>query len=127
MPAYDYVCNSCKRRVVIVQSYREYGNAPVLCPYCGSEDLKRLINRVLIARSEESRLDSLSDPSRWGNIDEEDPRAIARMMREMGKEMGEELPPEFDEAVDRLEAGQSPEEIEQSMPELGANIAEADE
>jgi hypothetical protein len=37
----------------------------------------------------------------------------------MGKEMGEELPPEFDEVVDRLEAGESPEDIENSMPELG--------
>lgn len=53
---------------------------------------------------------------------EDDPKAMGRMMRKMGKEMGEELPPEFDEVVDRLESGQSPEEIESSLPELGNDI-----
>jgi hypothetical protein len=33
--------------------------------------------------------------------------------------MGEELPAEFDDVVDRLEAGQSPEEIESALPDLG--------
>jgi hypothetical protein len=35
--------------------------------------------------------------------------------------MGEDLPPEFDEVVDRLESGQSPEEIEKSIPDLGGD------
>jgi hypothetical protein len=39
----------------------------------------------------------------------------------MGGEMGEELPAEFDDVVDRLEAGQSPEEIESALPDLGAD------
>ena len=43
---------------------------------------------------------------------ENDPKALGQMMKKMGKEMGEEVPPEFDDVVDRLEAGQSPEEIE---------------
>jgi Flp pilus assembly protein TadB len=51
---------------------------------------------------------------------------MARMMRTMGQEMGEELPPEFDEVVDRLEAGESPEDIEQTMPELGGGGDELD-
>jgi hypothetical protein len=29
------------------------------------------------------------------------------------------MPPEFGEVVDRLEKGQSPEDIEQAMPDLG--------
>jgi hypothetical protein len=44
---------------------------------------------------------------------------MGKMMRKMGKEMGEEMPPEFDEVVDRLEAGQSPEEVEKAIPDLG--------
>jgi Flp pilus assembly protein TadB len=39
-------------------------------------------------------------------------------MRKMSREMGEDLGPEFDEVVGRLEAGESPEDIEESMPEL---------
>lgn len=50
---------------------------------------------------------------------EDDPKALGTMMKKMGKEMGEELPSEFDEVVDRLEAGQSPEEIESALPGLG--------
>lgn len=50
---------------------------------------------------------------------EDDPKAMGRIMRKMGKEMGEELPSEFDEVVDRLESGQSPEEIEKEIPDLG--------
>ena len=30
--------------------------------------------------------------------------------------------PEFDEVIDRLEAGQSPEEIESAMPDLGGGV-----
>jgi len=47
------------------------------------------------------------------------PRRCGRMMRKMGKEMGEEMPPEFGEVVDRLEKGQSPEDIEKELPDLG--------
>ena len=50
---------------------------------------------------------------------EDDPKAMGHMMRKMGKEMGEDMPPEFDEVVDRLESGQSPEDIEKSIPDLG--------
>ena len=50
---------------------------------------------------------------------EDDPKAMGQMMRKMGKEMGEEMPPEFDEVVDRLESGQSPEDIESALPDLG--------
>ena len=38
--------------------------------------------------------------------------------RKMGREMGEEMPAEFNEVVDRLEKGQSPEDIEKDLPEL---------
>jgi hypothetical protein len=79
----------------------------------------RRIGRIRFARSEESRLENLADPAKLAGL-EDDPKALARMMRQMGSEMGEEMGPEFDEVVDRLEAGQSPEDIETSMPELGS-------
>ena len=58
---------------------------------------------------------------------EEDPKTMGRMMRKMGKEMGEEMPPEFDEVVDRLEAGQSPEEVEKAIPDLGNDTGGGDD
>lgn len=50
-----------------------------------------------------------------GDLDENDPRSVARMMRKLGSEMGEELGPEFDEMVGRLEDGEDPESIEADM------------
>jgi hypothetical protein len=59
-------------------------------------------------------------------VDENDPKSVARFMRKMGDQMGgEDLGPEFNEMVDRLEAGESPEEIEKSMPGLGGEGGDA--
>ncbi len=90
------------------------------CPRCGSANLERLVSRVRVIRSEASRLEDLSDPSFLSDLDENDPRSMARMMRRMADEVGEDIGPEFDEVVGRLEAGESPEEIEKSMPDLMA-------
>ncbi len=128
MPTYDYVCLNCRKRFEIFISYAEYGKRPVSCPHCQSDNVRRRIGRVRLLRSEESRLESLedlADPQALEGL-EEDPRALGRMMRKMGEELGEELPPEFDEVVDRLEAGQSPEEIEAALPELAGTGEEED-
>jgi putative FmdB family regulatory protein len=116
MPTYDYRCRDCRKRAAVWQSYADYGRQPVACPHCGSQNLKRLISRVRLLRSEDSRLDDLSDPTEWGDVDENDPRSMARAMRRMGQEMGEDLPDEFDEMVDRLDSGEDPESIESGMP-----------
>lgn len=56
-----------------------------------------------------------------------DPRSLGRMMRDMKNEVGaQDLPGEFDEVVDRLEKGQSPDEIERDLPELGADNGDSD-
>lgn len=117
MPAYSYRCLDCGKRFTVRMSYAEYGQQVVRCPVCQSEHLQRIIGRVRMLRSEESRLESLADPAMLDALDE-DPRALGRMMREMSRELGEDLGPEFEEVVDRLEKGQTPEEIEQAMPEL---------
>ena len=122
MPTYPYTCLDCHKRFEVFMSYSEYGKKPVTCSICGSRNTRRRLTRVRIARSEESRMDSLE--SGMGDLNglENDPKALGRMMRRMGKEMGEELPSEFDDVVDRLEAGQSPEQIESDMPDLGASM-----
>jgi putative FmdB family regulatory protein len=121
MPAYQYNCLDCKRRFEIFLSYAEYGKKTVKCTRCGSENIQRRIGRIRIARSEESRLDDLADPSSLEGL-ENDPRALGRMMRKMKDEMGSEtegdIGPEFDEVVNRLERGQSPDDIEKAIPEL---------
>lgn len=118
MPTYQFVCQNCRKRFEIFMSYKEYGSNPVHCPHCQSERVQRRIGRIRFARSEDSRLENLADPDKLAGL-EDDPKALGRMMRQMSSEMGEELGPEFDEVVDRLESGQSPEEIEESLPDLG--------
>jgi hypothetical protein len=63
------------------------------------------------------------DADSLGDLDENDPKSIARWMRKMSKEIGEDAGEEFEEVVDRLEAGQTPEQIEQEMPDLGLGDA----
>jgi len=84
--------------------------------------VQRRIGRIRVARSEESRLENFSDIDNLDGI-EENPREMGRLMRRMGSEVGEELGSEFDEVVNRLEKGQSPEEIEKELPDLGAGSA----
>jgi len=126
MPIYEYRCLHCGRRVsLLFRTYAAASEAKPRCPACQSEELRRLVSRVRLMASEESRLENLASPDSLGDVDENDPRSIARWMRRMGQETGEDLGPEFDEVVDRLESGQSPEEIEQDLPGLGDDGSDA--
>jgi putative FmdB family regulatory protein len=120
MPTYDFACRNCGQNFDVFMSFNEYGKRKVKCAHCGSLNVRRRMTKVRIARSEDSRLDSLADESALQGL-EDDPKALGSMMKKMGREMGEELPPEFDDMVGRLEAGQSPEEIESAMPDLGGD------
>ncbi len=112
MPIYEYRCRSCRRRVSIFQrSMNTSGD--IACPLCENRDLERLISRVAVLRSEESHLEGLASGAGLADLDENDPRSVARWARRMGREMGEDLGPEFDEMVEQMEAGEMPEEASQ--------------
>jgi putative FmdB family regulatory protein len=119
MPTYDFICNACNQRFDVFLTFAEYGKKPVTCTHCNSKNIRRRMTKVRIAKSEDSRMESMADDFSGMEGLENDPKAMGSMMRKMGKEMGEEMPPEFDEVVDRLEKGQSPEEIEKEIPDLG--------
>ena len=91
------------------------------CSHCGSDKVRRRMTKVRIAKTDEGRLESVANDFSGFEGLEDDPKALGKMMRKMGGEMGEDLPAEFDEVVDRLEAGQSPEEIESVLPDLGGD------
>lgn len=99
MPIYEYHCGGCRRRVsLLIRSISNPG--PVACPRCGSDKLERIFSRFAVVRSEESRLESLADPSSFGDLDENDPKSIARWAKRMGKELGEDVGEDFDEAIE---------------------------
>jgi putative FmdB family regulatory protein len=115
MPIYEYGCQACRKRTsVFVRSM----SAPVRarCEHCGSPKLRRLISRVAVGRSSrggfETRpyaLDGL-DERMLAGVDESDPRSMARFARRMRDELGEDAGPEFDQAIEQMEAGQFPDE-----------------
>ena len=129
MPIYEYRCKKCRRRFsVLWRSYSSVNEEDVTCKYCHSDQVTRLVSRVRVLRSEDSRMEDMADPSAWGDFDENDPKSMGRFMRKMVNEMGDEagdMGPEFDEVIDRLESGQAPEQIEKEVPDLLGDAGEA--
>jgi len=100
MPIYEYLCRDCgKVSSYLVMNLREPHRPQ--CKRCQSGKMTRVISRVARVRSEESRLESLADPSKLGGLDENDPASMARWMKRMGKEMGEDLGEDVDSMVDQ--------------------------
>jgi putative FmdB family regulatory protein len=107
MPIYEYRCADCKRRVsLFYQTFSVAGAATPLCPNCGSANLSRLVSRVFQLKSEDAQLEDMADPASFGDIDENDPKSVARWARKLGQQMGEDLGDDWGEMVDRLEAGE---------------------
>lgn len=100
MPIYEYLCQNCgKISSFIVLSVHDPFHPK--CKRCQSKKMTKLISRIARVRSEESRLESLADPSKLGDIDENDPASMARWMKRMGKELGEDLGEDVDAMVDQ--------------------------
>lgn len=118
MPIYEFLCQDCgKISSFLVMNIRTPFSPE--CKKCQSKKMTRLISRVARIRSEESRLESLADPSKFSDLDERDPASMARWMKKKGKDLGEDLGEDFDALVDeameeeakgRAEAGENKEE-----------------
>ena len=110
MPIYEYRCHNCRKRTsVFVRSIS--GTLKARCEHCGSARLSRLISRVAVVRSGAEPFDDF-DERMLADVDENDPRSMARWARRMRDQMGEDLGPDFDDAIEQMEAGQFPEEDE---------------
>ncbi len=110
MPVYEYRCAACGRR----SNHHFQTFASVTqpnCPSCGSDKMRRLISRFAVLKSEESRMETLSDPSMFAGVDENDPRSVGKWARKLGQQLGEDLPPEYDEMVDQIERGEMPDDV----------------
>ncbi len=99
MPIYEYLCRGCGKVSSFLVMKAPESFHPT-CKQCRGKKMARLISRVARVRSEENRLESLADPSKLGQIDENDPASMARWMKRMGKEMGEDLGEDLDAMVD---------------------------
>lgn len=81
------------------------GEEEASCPGWGSGRLERLVSRFALARSEEDRVGRLAEPSVLGDVNEHDPKSVARFMKRTGQELGEEAGEEFDRAIAEMQRG----------------------
>ena len=108
VPIYEYGCRDCRKRSsVFVRSMSTAVRAK--CEHCGSAKMVRLISRVAVGRSSSGSPDDF-DESMLADVDENDPRSMAKFARRMRDEMGEDMGPDFDQAIEQMEAGEMPDD-----------------
>ena len=116
MPIYEYHCPDCgKRSSVLVLSQNV--SPPTSCKHCRGSRLERVMSRFASPKSEEARMETLADPTKYGDLDENDPKSMARMMKRMGEEMGEDFGDELDAAMEDGEQAEEPTSSSMSDPE----------
>ncbi len=99
MPIYEYYCEKCQKKSSFLL-LRVSEEIEPYCKSCGGKEVKKLISRVSIPKSEEKRMESLLDPSKFSDLDENDPASIERVMKKMGRELGDELGDGFEESME---------------------------
>ncbi len=113
MPIYEYYCERCRKTSSFLLLRFNEEMEPY-CKSCGSNEVRRLVSRVAVLKSEERRMESMLDPARFSDLDENDPASMERFMRRMGKEMGDELGEGFEEEM--AEALSRDEDVPEEAP-----------
>lgn len=98
MPIYEYRCNDCKKTSSFLL-LRISEEIEPYCKICGSKNVARIISRITVLKSEEKRIESLLDPSKFSDLDENDPTSIEKFMKRMGRELGDELGEDFEQSM----------------------------
>jgi putative FmdB family regulatory protein len=147
MPIYEFACPKC-RVIFNFLSKRVNPARQPSCPRCGNKDMQKQVSGFALLSGEKSSdadadaneaVPDLDDPKvaramaeieqEMEHLDETNPKHMARLM----KKMRDALPPgstpkELDVAIRRLEAGESPEQIEADMGDvLGQALGEGGE
>lgn len=133
MPIYEFYCS---QNHAVYQFYAKtlaQGKLVPRCPDNPKWPLKRVVSQfAFTGRATEPRDDApagAGDPAEdarmeaamgamereFASVDENDPRAMARMMRRMSELTGEKIDGEMEEVVRKLEEGADPESLEESL------------
>lgn len=131
MPIYEFYCQRCH---MVFSFYSPAVNTEKLpqCPKCKKTRLSRKVSVFATSRHRGEEGDSpLPDmdeakmekaigalSQEMGNLDENDPRQAANLMRKLSDMTGLNLGPAMEEALKRMEAGEDPDEIEAQMGDL---------
>lgn len=95
MPLYEYRCRQCGRKSILLHGMTAEPDR-LVCEHCGSVDLTRLVSRFSRARSEDSRIEELSDMVE-AMPDPDSPSQMRGMLKEMGKALDEDFSEEIEE------------------------------
>jgi putative FmdB family regulatory protein len=141
MPIYEFACPKCRRIYSFLSKRMNPERLPV-CPKCGHKKLSKQVSRFAMSKglkepaagaggAEEGGppMPDLDDPRverammemerDMAQLDENNPRHMAHMMRKMKELMPPgSMPKELDVAIKRLEAGEDPEKIEADMGDV---------
>ncbi len=131
MPVYEFYCEDCNTIFNFFSRKINTDKIPT-CPRCKKVRLRRMVSRFNTLRQREGGEEDLPfdiDESKLGeamaylereaaNIDENNPRDAARLMRKLTEMTGLDLGEGWQEALRRMEAGEDPEAIEEEMGEL---------
>ncbi len=108
-----------------------------MCPKCNKGPLERFMSKFAILKGakeendmgmpdiDESKLETAMSvlEREAGNINEDDPKQAANLMRKLCDMTGLDMGSGMEEALRRMEAGEDPEKIEEEM----GNILEGDD
>lgn len=131
MPIYEFFCPDCNTIFNFFSSRINTEKLPD-CPKCGRIALeKQMSTFAVIGKAKEEGDDPLSglDESKMEqafagimreaeNINEDDPRQMATLMRKFTDQTGIHLGEHMEEAIARMEAGEDPDQIEREMGDL---------
>ena len=137
MPIYEFYCSDC-HRIFQFFSRRVTTTKRPDCPKCGKKKLAREVSIFAVtgkAKEDAGGLDDLpideekmmsalaSLEGQAGNINEDDPRQAAQLMRQFASMSGMPLGGTMEEAISRMEAGEDPDSVE---ADLGDRLEEED-
>jgi len=131
MPIYEFYCKPC-HTIFNFFSRRINVSARPACPRCGHLLQKQLSVFSVVGKAEEPGQEDLPpgfDETKMeqalsklaaeaDDLNEDDPRQMARLMRRLTASAGLPLGEAMEEALSRLEAGEDPDQIEQEMGDL---------
>ncbi|MBW1797278.1 MAG: zinc ribbon domain-containing protein [Deltaproteobacteria bacterium] len=101
MPIYEYQCQACERQFQSLVMKNE-DDENLLCPECGSPNLKKLISRVAYHVSESDRLASYNPKTARSDSFYKDTRNIGLSAKKRAQQMGVDLGSSFETKLEKL-------------------------
>ena len=131
MPIYEFYCEDCNTIYNFFSRTVNTKKTPN-CPKCKTTKLSRQVSMFAVTgkAKEDGDLDDLPiDESKMEkamtllareaeSINEDDPKQAANLMRKLSDMTGLKLGPGMDEALQRMEKGEDPEQVEAEMGDI---------